>query len=131
MAGEENNVRTIATLQEKVAAHDRLLLERHEALKELIEVKFDAIKEATSKALASNDKRLEGMNEFRNSLKDQEKTFATRIEHNLIIDRLGIIDKKLAFAEGKASQMSVFITMGIALVSLMIALIDLTLKFMK
>jgi hypothetical protein len=128
---EENHVKAIATLQERIAARDLLLVERHTALKELIETKFEAIKEATDKALKSNDKRLEGMNEFRDSLKDQTKLYATRIEHNLIIDRLGIIDKKLAFAEGKASQMSVFITMGIALISLMIALIDLTLKFIK
>jgi hypothetical protein len=35
---------------------------------------------ATQVALAANEKRLDGMNEFRQSLRDQNATFVTRTE---------------------------------------------------
>jgi hypothetical protein len=36
--------------------------------------------EATKVALAANEKRLDGMNEFRSTLRDQNSTFVTRTE---------------------------------------------------
>ena len=49
-------------------------------LKELIISKIDAIDEAKKNAFNSMEKRLDGMNEFRDTLKDQAGLFVTRRE---------------------------------------------------
>ena len=42
--------------------------------------KFDSLDRAIEKAEAANEKRFEGVNEFRNTLRDQQSTFMTRHE---------------------------------------------------
>lgn len=49
-----------------------------EWLKKLMDAEIKADRDARDKALQSMEKRLDGMNEFRTTLKDQAGTFVTR-----------------------------------------------------
>ena len=51
---------------------------RLDALKEQLVQRLAAIEQAVGVALAANDKRLDGMNEFRATLRDQASTFIGR-----------------------------------------------------
>jgi hypothetical protein len=50
------------------------------------EQQFKAAREAVATALTAMEARLSGMNEFRGSLTDAQKTFITRAEHNKLAD---------------------------------------------
>jgi hypothetical protein len=50
------------------------------SLKQYIDALSAARDEALHAALAANEKRLDGMNEFRQTLKDQQATYVTRVE---------------------------------------------------
>ena len=74
------------------------------SFRELVDARVGAIKEATAMALAAakeavlkaesaNDKRFEGVNEFRNTLKDQQATLVTRTEIDV---RFKSIEDKMA-----------------------------------
>jgi len=72
-----------------------------------------AIDVSTVKALAQLDKRLEGMNEFRDSLKDQSARFVTRSEseamHVGIEARMKSMEISRASGEGKMLMISGFV----------------------
>jgi hypothetical protein len=106
------------------------------SLKEYVDLKIGAIDKATSVAYASMEKRLEGMNEFRNQLKDQNITFITKAEYsahmNKIEEDIRILRESKAQLEGKASQSDVnslrlisYISLAIGLSGLLITLIKL------
>jgi len=99
--GFENQFKSII---EKINDNDK-------HIRELIETKFEAINDATSKALASNDKRLEAMNEFRNTLRDQAGTFVTEkdfnVQHELVRADIESLKMSKATLDGKASNESV------------------------
>jgi len=84
-------------------------------LREYLEARLGNIERATDVAYKAMDKRLEGMNEFRQALTDQKASFVTRIELRATIDKLDadIETLKLSKAtlEGKASQTSFYISM--------------------
>jgi small-conductance mechanosensitive channel len=56
------------------------------------EIAMAAAKEATSKADAAHEKRFEGVNEFRTTLSDQQKTFVTKAEIDI---RVANLDKEM------------------------------------
>ena len=58
----------------------RFVIDRMDERDRRYEQRFRAQEEAVSKAEHSTEKRLEGMNEFRSQLKDQQATFVTRAE---------------------------------------------------
>lgn len=80
-------------------------------LKEYFEKRLEDQEKATGIAYESMEKRLAGMNEFRDTLRDQAGRFIMRSELELIVDRLETDIKNLQLAkallEGKASQESV------------------------
>lgn len=94
------------------------------SLREYIESRLDAIEKATTLAYDSMNKRLEGMNEFRDALKDQTGKFATRDEVKLVVDRLGEdvrgLRESKANLEGKASQQSVVAAQLLALIGIVL-----------
>ena len=53
-------------------------LERH--FDKIIDIRYEAIQDATELARKAMEKRLDGMNEFRDTLKDQAGKFVTRSE---------------------------------------------------
>jgi hypothetical protein len=81
-----------ASLKEQLHESDAHLKEylsdRISSQKDAIGVAMVAADKATAKAEAAMDKRLEGMNEFRNQLKDQTATFIGRLEYEAKRDLL-------------------------------------------
>jgi len=70
-----------------------------------IDIKFNAAKEAVTKAEVSAEKRFESVNEFRGQLSDQATTFVTRTEndllHNALEGKINSIEKMMNVCSGK------------------------------
>lgn len=94
--------------------------------------RFEAMDKAVSTATSSLDKRLDTMNEFRNTLKDQNATFLTKTEYDNRHTELSkqIEDLKLSRAEmaGKASQSSVNLAYAVTGIGLIISIVSLILR---
>ena len=111
-------------------------------LKELVESRISALEQARKTAERSMEKRLDGMNEFRETLSDQAGRMATK-EHVLELrDRLEIqinlnakaisdLQTFRAVVDSKASQGSLYISVGIAVLGLILSFISLATVFLK
>jgi hypothetical protein len=101
--------------------------QEYNRLKEYFEQKITSLEKAVGVASQAMDRRLEGMNEFRDSLKDQSEKFVTKDEyiagHDRVADDIRMLREAKANMEGKASMTSVFIAYGIAILSLIIGVI--------
>jgi hypothetical protein len=104
-------------LEDKVQTSERLLNE-----------KIININKSIDLASVQLNERLNGMNEFREALKDQSQKYLTKDEFNIqhlrVQDDIRILRESKAQLEGKASQTSVLISYAIALISLIIAIIS-------
>ena len=102
------------------------------ALREYIESQFAAERRAVVAANETMNKRLDGMNEFREALKDSATKFVTREETRLSLEPLTKELKDLKTladrAEGKASMQSVMITAIVSGLGLLLALISIALR---
>jgi len=122
----------IRNMQTLIEANDRVYI-----------AKFDAIDKATISALASMDKRLDGMNEFRNSLADQSRLFIPRKEVDVVITGLenkinslevGIVDRLKALEDnknlntGKTSMIMLIMSVIIAVSGIAIGLVGHLMK---
>lgn len=91
------------------------------------ETRIQALEKATTLAAMGMEKRLEGMNEFRASLKDQAATFATNTAVDMRLDTVKadvrIIQNWIAEQKGKASLTSVIIFGFIAVVSFILTVL--------
>ena len=105
------------------------------SLKDYFDARLTAMDEAVSLARESMETRLEGMNEFRTSLKEQADKFITRLEHFQVEEAHGQIHKGIAEdirmlreskaeLQGKASQTAVMLTMIIAFLGLFTAIMS-------
>ena len=99
------------------------------SLKEYTEARLRAVEKATDLAANTLEKRLEGMNEFRQALKSQSSTFVTRTEVDVQIakihDDIRTLRESKARLEGKASQLYVTVTLVIAILGLMASIISI------
>jgi len=90
--GEGWTVETAHThLLDLITANDRRYEQRFLDSKEAVQSALIAADRATTKAEESQEKRNEGMNEFRGQLKDQAGTFITRTELYAALVALGAI----------------------------------------
>ena len=94
-------------------------------LKEYVEARLQGMDRATEMARLSMEKRLDAMNEFRDTLRDQAATLVPRSEHDLLARQIEECRRVQAVQEGKASQLSVNLAYLISALSLAIAVIDL------
>jgi hypothetical protein len=105
------------------------------SLKEYIDLRFKMIDKSTDLALSSLNKRLDSMNEFRTTLKDQTNTFLTKVEHEAVMKNIDsdirILRESKAQLEGKASQSSVYVGYAFTAVAILMAIISLFIRFMK
>ena len=92
------------TLKADVKALDRLFSEKHKDLQSYLESKLQGIDLATTKALDSNNKRLEGMNEFRSTLKDQNAEFVRKKDMENLEKEVEALKLINAETIGKASS---------------------------
>ena len=74
-----------------------------------IEQRFDAANHAVSVANGALEKRLDGMNEFRGQLRDQQATYATKsdvdLRLNAITEKLNRLQTRMDNAEGQVAGM--------------------------
>lgn len=105
---------------------------RFNELKNYIDIKFSSIEKASCLAQENLNTRLESMNEFRDSLKDQTAQYITRAEYNLIVAKydadIRILRESSAELRGKASQQSVNIAYAISVVSIIIGILAVYIK---
>ena len=99
---------------------------RIDGLEKQTALMIEAVEDATRLAAGILERRLEGMNEFRDQLKDQASQFVTRDELGLqlksINDNITELRTFKDRLEGKASQQSVNIAWGIAAVGIIISI---------
>jgi len=106
------------------------------SLKEYVDLRFAENQRSIEKAERTMNSRLEGMNEFRATLKDQASRFLTREEVMLMLKPLekssdehakDIKSLELTRAElaGKASQKSVYIAWVLSVIGIVISVIKL------
>jgi len=98
-------------------------------LKEFVKAMLDALEKAVTLAASIMEKRLEGMNEFRAQLKDQQSTFVQKAEHDVVHEKLDGDIRELresrAELKGMATQKSVIIAYIIAGISMIFTAIGL------
>ena len=87
--------------------------------------KFEDLYRSTDLLAKQMEKRLEGMNEFREQLKDQASNFVTRLEFDTMHKEVEMLRRNEKFVEGKASQASVYGAYLIATITLIATLIKL------
>jgi hypothetical protein len=87
---------TIETLREHfdvvLGANDRRYEQRFKDSQTAVDAALNAAKEAVLKAEMASEKRFEGVNEFRQTLADQQRTLMPRAEAEL---RMGAIEARL------------------------------------
>jgi hypothetical protein len=107
---------------------DRILTERDRKFDE----RFQFQKDAIATALASMDKRLDGMNEFRASLQDQTKNQVSKSEFQVFKDGtdkdIRMLRESKAELDGKASQSSVNFSLGISVLGLIMSSISIVMR---
>jgi hypothetical protein len=101
--------------------------------RDYVDTRILALEQATNLAAKTLEKRLEGMNEFREALKNQASLFITRSEMELEIEKMEkdirVLRESKANLEGKASQISVVIALAISILGLFVGIIGLIYKF--
>lgn len=97
------------------------------SLRDYIDTRFNSVQCAVDKAEKSMSERLHGMNEFRDTLKDQAAKFVTREELSMtitpIINNLHELQKIADIAQGKASMKAVLFTAAMSIVALLLGII--------
>ena len=117
----------LAALEQALARHGNPGDKRDAVtLRDYFEARIVALEKATSLAAATMDKRLDGMNEFRDTLKDQASRFITRDELRIQMHATNETLKSLQSyrdqMEGKASAKSVYVAMALSIIGLIIGL---------
>jgi hypothetical protein len=102
------------------------------SLKEYIDTRLSAQEKATEVAYVAMNRRLEGMNEFRETLRDQAARLATRTELEASLSTVNSELRQLrefrVALEAKASQQSVNVALAMSLVGLALGIIALFMK---
>ena len=84
------------------------------SIKEYFEMRLAELEKARAEAQKALDHRLDGMNEIRDSLRDQRVTFMTRDEYNAkheqIVQQIRTLELSKAQVDAKASMTSVYIS---------------------
>jgi hypothetical protein len=99
-------------IEDKMVGHEKALT-----------VARNELEKQTQAAREDMDKRLDGMNEFRSTLKDQSAGFATRAEHTALEKQVRALELVGAELRGKASQTSVNIAYVLTVVAIVISII--------
>jgi len=103
-------------------------------LKEYFDEKFKLLDRANEVAFRAMERRLEGMNEFRDTLRDQATRFITRDEFTIIKDRLDsdirVLRDFKSELTGKASQASVNAATIVGFLGLLVGAVGLLMRLL-
>jgi len=97
-------------------------------LKEHIETRLSSAEKAIAAAKCDLEKRLDGMNEFRQTLSDQATHFITRGEHDMLVEDIRGLRESRAMLQGKADQKDLASTSLIAWISLACGIVSILLS---
>lgn len=104
---------------EKVSLREHLE-SRIDGLEEMLKMRFDIQREALAKASETLNTHLEGMNEFRSSMKDQAGQFVTRDTLKALLDPLQKIIGELQLSranwEGRMAVLAGILSVGVSIV---------------
>lgn len=100
-------------------------------LKEYVTLKFEALETATTLAREAMNKRLDGMNEFRETLKDQASKFITRPEHDVLIKDINELREFRIKLESKADQSQVNRALLISIIGIVLAILSFISRWIK
>jgi hypothetical protein len=104
-------------------------------LEKIVNAKFEWMEQAVAISSQQMDKRLEGMNEIRNSLRDQAAGFFTRSEHEVYqkgVDAdLRLLREARAELAGKASQGATNLALILGLGGLILGLASFMVQIFK
>ena len=99
------------------------------SIRDYFDTRLIAIEQATGIAAASMEKRLNGMNEFRDTLRDQASRFVTRQEMDsqfaIVNVTLGELRTFKDRMQGKASAGSVYLAWALSGIGLIIGMVGL------
>lgn len=84
-----------------------------------VEERLIAADKAIKLAGDAMNSRLEGMNEFRETLQDQTSRFITRDEHDIVKEELASLREFKAAVQSKASQSSVYVAWALAVLAIL------------
>ena len=87
-----------------------------EELEKRVMQRFDLNDRALDKAYAAMDKRLDGMNEFRDALKDQANRMATRSELEALEEKVEDLRRNKANLDGRLAVLAVAASAGMTAV---------------
>ncbi len=91
------------------------------SLKEYFEEKIRAIENTTSRDREVLESRLEGMNEFRDALKEQASHFVTMTQHETVLEDVRGLRESRAEMQGKANMIHVFVAYALCIVAILIS----------
>jgi hypothetical protein len=91
------------------------------ALKKYVDARIADLRDQIGSALGPMDKRLDGMNEFRDALKDQTKDLATKRELDALDAQVQELRIKSGGTAGKDEQLTKYIGWILAAAALAIA----------
>jgi len=101
-------------------------------LRDYFEAKLTAMDNAIGLARTNMERRLDGMNEFRDTLRDQASTFVGRRELSTVIERLDADIRSLresrAELGGKASMSAVYLGYALALLAIAVSVFSIVYK---
>src|ERR1043166_9070375 len=108
------------TLKDLIDERHEQYMQRFEAQDKTVVAALAASKEAINKAESAAEKRFDSVNEFRNTLKDQQLTLMSRAEAEV---RFKAIEEKvaLAFDRGRAAVWG-YVMGGLGLIGILITL---------
>jgi len=98
------------------------------SIRDYVDLRFAELQRSIDKAELSMGARLAGMNEFRDTLRDQASRFITRADLKALEAEVRALCKLADRAEGKASHNSVLWTGAIAIAGLVISLVRIFMK---
>ena len=105
---------------------------RMDDLNKSINMQFKHIEESTRLARESMERRLNTMNEFRETLKDQSSQFISEttfdVHNRRIVDDIRTLREWMNKQEGRATQKSVNIVYVLSLIALLISLFDIIMR---
>ncbi len=108
-----------------LTAHEIMDEQRHHSQAQAIEASRSASQMAIDKAENAMERRFDSINEFREQLSDQTRTYMPRAEyeakHSAINARIDSIDSRLTLAEGRSSGIQASWAVLIAVLTIALA----------
>lgn len=121
---------SIHVLEERIRSIEQYSEAQIAALVEQVDLRFENIKESTAREVVTMSARLELLNEFRNSMKDQAATYLTRATFEArmeaLMQKIEALETYRNRSEGKSAAMSAVISITIGVV---VTLINILMRF--